>query len=341
MNIDTGFKSQHCTRLFKQAAWISGLAALNLACVAQAASTESGQAWPTKPVRVVVPFGGGGVGDVLMRPLADKLSKYNGHTFVIDNRPGAGGNIGAGIAARANADGYSLLFAPGSVLTMNPSLYTQMPFDAESFAPVSLLADMAVLLVVHPKNPAKNVGELISAAKRDPGKLLFASPGAGSSLHLAIELFQRTAGVSLQHIAYKSGGEPVTSVLSGQTTGIFVNPPVVMSQIKAGTLRALAVAGATRLPQLPDVPTTAESGLAGFDVSSWFGMVAPAKTPRAIVTQLNTQIAKALREPDLQQRLVEFGVRPIGGTPEEFDTFLRKDRAKWEGVIRAANIRLD
>ena len=334
MTIDTHSKKHRCTIWFGLALSIAGVGALT-------ATHSQAQTWPTKPVRVVVPFGAGGVADVLMRPLADKLGKFNGQTFVIDNRPGAGGNIGAGIAARANPDGYSLLFAPGSVLTMNPSLYTQVPFDADSFAPVSLLADMAVLLVVHPKNPVKNVGELISAAKREPGKLLFASPGAGSSLHLAMELFQRTAGVSLQHIAYKSGGEPVTSVLSGQTTGIFVNPPVVMSHIRAGTLRALAVAGSTRLPQLLDVPTTAESGLAGFDVSSWFGLVAPAKTPPAIVTQLNTQIAKALREADMQQRLVDFGVRPIGGTPDAFAEFLRKDRAKWDGVIRAANIRLD
>jgi tripartite-type tricarboxylate transporter receptor subunit TctC len=260
---------------------------------------------------------------------------------LIDNRPGAGGNIGAGIVARANPDGYQLLYTPGSVLSMNPSLYSKVPFDADSFAPVSLLADMAVLLVVHPKNPAKNISEFISAAKRDPGKVLFSSPGAGSSLHLSIELFQRTAGVAIQHIPYKSGGEAVTAVLSGQATGTFVNPPVVMSQIKAGTLKALAVAGATRLPQLPDVPTTTEAGLSGFDIASWFGVVAPANTPRSLVMQLSTQIASALREPDVQQRLIELGVRPIGSNPDEFVQFLKKDRLKWDGIIRAASIRLE
>jgi tripartite-type tricarboxylate transporter receptor subunit TctC len=298
-------------------------------------------AWPTKPVRVVVGFGAGGTMDVLGRYVTEKLAKYNGQAFVIDNRPGAGGNIGAGIVARANADGYQLLFTPGSVLTMNPSLYSQMPFDSESFAPVSLLADMAILLVVHPKHPAKNVSDFISAARRDSGKVFFSSPGTGSSLHLATELFQRTAGVTIQHVAYKSGGEAVTAVLSGQATGIFVNPPLVMSQIKAGTLRALCVAGSTRLPQLPDLPTTAEAGLPGFDVSSWFGVVAPARTPPSIVTQLSTQIAAALREPDVQQRLVDLGVRPIASTPDEFARYLRKDREKWEGIIRAAKIRLD
>lgn len=279
--------------------------------------------------------------DVLGRSIAEKLTQYNGQTFLIDNRPGAAGNIGAGIVARANPDGYHVLFTPGSVLTMNPSLYLQVPFDAQSFATVSLLADMAVMLVVHSKNSAKNLGEFIAAAKRDAGKMNYASPGAGSSLHLATELFQRTAGVTLQHIAYKSGGEAVTSLLSGQTTGMFANPPIVMSQIKAGTLRVLAVAGSMRLPQLPDVPTTSEAGMAGFDISSWFGLVVPAKTPRQLVTRLNTQTANALREPDVQQRLLDLGVRPIGSTPDEFAAFLKKDRAKWDGIIRAANIRLD
>jgi tripartite-type tricarboxylate transporter receptor subunit TctC len=197
------------------------------------------------------------------------------------------------------------------------------------------------LLVVHPKNPAKNLNEFISAAKRDSGKVLFSSPGMGSSLHLATELFQRSAGVAIHHIAYKSGGEAVTAVLSGQVTGMFMNPPVVMPQIKAGTLRALSVAGSTRLPQLPDVPTTTEGGLPGFDISSWFALVAPARTPRPLITQLSTQIAEALREPDVQQRLVELGVRPIGSNPDELAAHLRKDRAKWDGIIRAANIRLD
>lgn len=306
-----------------------------------AASPEQAKAWPSRPVRVVVGFGAGGVADVLARYVCEKLTKYNGQAFVIDNRPGAGGNIGAGIVARANPDGYQLLYTPGSVLSMNPSLYSKVPFDADSFAPVSLLADMAVLLVVHAKNPAKNISEFIGAAKRDPGKTLFSSPGAGSSLHLSIELFQRTAGVAIQHIPYKSGGEAVTAVLSGQATGSFVNPPVVMSQIKAGTLKALAVAGTTRLPQLPDVPATAEAGLAGFDIASWFGVVAPANTPRSLVRQLSTQIASALREPDVQARLVELGVRPIGSTPDELAEFLRKDRAKWDGIIRTANIRLE
>jgi tripartite-type tricarboxylate transporter receptor subunit TctC len=304
---------------------------------AQAPETEQG--WPTRPVTMVVGFAGGGVFDVLGRSVAEKLAKYNGQAFVVDNRPGAGGNIGAGVVARAEPDGYHLMFTPGSVLTMNPSLYARVPFNADSFAPISLMADMAVLLVVDQKNPANTLSEFISAAKRDP--VFFSSPGFGTSLHLSMELFQRSAGLSIQHVPYKSAGEAVTAILSGQVTGMFANPPFVMSHIKAGTLRALAVAGSTRLPELPDVPTTAEAGLSDLDISSWFGLVAPAKTPRAVVTKVSAQVATALREPDVQQRLVNLGIRPIGSNPEYFAEFLRKDRAKWDGVIRAANIRLD
>jgi tripartite-type tricarboxylate transporter receptor subunit TctC len=306
-----------------------------------AQATETEQVWPNKPVRIVVGFAGGGVFDVLGRSVAEKLAQYNGQAFVVDNRAGAGGNIGAGVVARAEPDGYHLMFTPGSVLTMNPSLYARLPFDADSFAPISLMADMAVLLVVHQKHPANNVGEFISAAKRDPGNVFFSSPGVGTSLHLSIELFQRSAGVAIQHVPYKSAGEAVTAILSGQITGMFANPPFVMSHIKAGTLRALAVAGSTRLPELPDVPTTAEAGLSDFDISSWFGLVAPAKTPRSLVTKLSAQVATALREPDVQQRLVNFGIRPVGSNPDDFAEFLRKDRAKWEGIISASNIRLD
>ena len=299
------------------------------------------QGWPTKPVTMVVGFAGGGVFDVLGRSVAEKLAKYNGQAFVVDNRPGAGGNIGAGVVARAEPDGYHLMFTPGSVLTMNPSLYARVPFNADSFVPISLMADMAVLLVVNQNNPANTLGEFISAAKREPEKMFFSSPGVGTSLHLSIELFQRSAGIAIQHVPYKSGGEAVTAILSGQVTGMFANPAFVMSHIKAGTLRALAVAGSTRLPQLPDVPTTAEAGLSDFDISSWFGLMAPAKTPRSIVEKLSAQVAAALREPDVQQRLVSLGIRPIGSDPDAFAEFLRKDRTKWEDVIRTSKIRLD
>jgi tripartite-type tricarboxylate transporter receptor subunit TctC len=319
-----------------------GVIATSLCCLgAQAASQVPTETWPKKPVRLVVPFGAGGMPDILARVIADKLAKKNGQPFVVDNRSGAGGNVGAGIVARANPDGYHFLMTPGSVLTMNPSLYAQVPFDADSFIPTSLVVDMALLLVVQSKNPAKDVDGLISAAKRDAGKLIFSSPGAGSGLHLAIELFQRSAGVVIQHVPYKSGGEALTAVLSGQAVGSFTTPPVAMPQIKAGTLRALAVVGSKRLSQLPDIPATSEAGLVGFDVSSWFGLVAPANTPLSIVKRLSAQTAEALHEADVQQRLVDLGVHPIGSTPEEFTRFLQQDRAKWDEIIRAAHIRLE
>jgi tripartite-type tricarboxylate transporter receptor subunit TctC len=338
VNIDARMSRNFATRICRVAILLSfalGSGALH------AVALENGKIWPTKPVRVVVGFAPGGVADVLGRFVTEKLAKYNGQPFVIDNRPGAGGNIGAGIVARANADGYQILFTPGSVLSMNPSLYAKVPFDTDSFAPVSLLADMPVVLVLHAKNPARTAGEFISAARREPGRVLFSSPGAGSSLHLAVELFQRVAGVSIQHIPYKGGGEALNAVLSGQATGMFANPIFVMSQIKAGSLKALAVAGSDRLPQLPEVPSTAEVGLKGFDISSWFGIVAPARTSRALVQQLSKQIAQALHEPDVQQRLTELEVRPVGSGPDAFADFLKKDREKWDHLIRAANIRLE
>jgi tripartite-type tricarboxylate transporter receptor subunit TctC len=309
--------------------------------VAQSAAMEQANGWPTRPVRVIVPFGAGGVADILMRLTGEKLARYNGQSFIIDNRPGAGGNIGAGIAAKAAPDGYQLLFVPGSVLTMNPGLYASVPFDASSFAPVSLTADMPVILVVHAKNPARTGGDLVAAAKRGPGQMFFSSPGAGSSLHLAIELFGRIAGVSLQHIGYKSGGEATNAVLSSQVTGIFANPPLVLSTIKAGMLKALLVTGPSRLPQLPDVPTSAESGLAGFDMSSWFGLMAPAGTPPKIIDQLSRQMAQALNEPDTKKRLADISAQAIGSDPAVFARFIEQDRAKWRSIIRSAGIRLE
>ena len=343
MDFDTPRKFRH-SRISLKPALLSviGLVVAVLSGVgAWAQGRETEQGWPIKPVRMVVGFAGGGVFDVLGRSVAEKLAQYNGQAFVMDSRPGAGGDIGAGVVARAEPDGYHLMFTPGSVLTMNPSLYARLPFNAGSFAPISLMADMAVLLVVDQKNPANTLSEFVSAAKRDPGKVFFSSPGVGTSLHLSIELFQRSAGLAIQHVPYKSGGEAVTAILSGQVTGMFANPPFVMSHIKAGTLRALAVAGSTRLPELPDIPTIGEAGLSDFDISSWFGLVAPAKTPHSLVTKLSAQVATALREPDVQQRLLNFGIRTIGSNPDDFAEFLRKDRAKWEGVIRASNIRLD
>jgi tripartite-type tricarboxylate transporter receptor subunit TctC len=224
---------------------------------------------------------------------------------------------------------------------MNPSLYAKLPFSAESFVPVFLVADMPILLVVHSSHSSKNLGEFISSAKRDSGRLFFSSPGAGSSLHLAIELFNRASRVTIQHVAYKSGGEAVTAILSREVSGMFANPPIVISHIKAGTLKALCVAGSRRISQLPDVPSSAESGLAEFDMASWFGLVAPARTPQQVIQRLSEQLSRAMQEQDIQQRYAEFGIRSIGSGPKDFGDYLKKDRDKWAGIIRAANVRLE
>jgi tripartite-type tricarboxylate transporter receptor subunit TctC len=300
------------------------------------------QSYPAKPVRMVVPFGAGGTPDLLARSVAEELSKRFGQRFIVDNRPGAGGNIGGGIVARSDADGYQLLMASGSLLTINPSLYVQMGFDpAVAFAPVSLVADMPNVLVVSPRYAAKNVRELIDVAKRDRGKLFFSSPGNGTSPHLTLELFQHAVAAKIQHVAFKSGGESVMAVLSGEATGSFANLPLVLSQIRAGTLRALGVASASRISQLPEVPTISEAGLPGFESSAWFGLVAPARTPRAIVDRLNSRITEFLREPDVQTRFGELGVRLVGIAPDEFGAYIRRERAKWAEIICSANIKAD
>ena len=300
------------------------------------------QAYPAKPVRMVVPFGPGGTPDLLARAIGEKLSKNLGQPFIVDNRPGAGGNTGAAIVARADPDGYHMLMMPGSVVSINPSLYAQMPFDpAVAFAPVSLVADMPIVLVVNARNAAKDIDQFIQITRRESDKPAFSSPGLGSTLHLTSELFQRAAGITIRHVPYKSGGEAVTAVLSGQVAGTFTNLLLVHSHLKAGTLRALGVGSAARMPQLPEVPTIAEAGLPGFEATSWAGVMAPARTPRPLVQQLSSQIAKVLREPDVQTRFSEMGVRLVGNSPDEFADYMRKDRVKWAEIIRTANIRLD
>lgn len=263
----------------------------------------------------MVGFAPEGVADILARHVCEKLAKYNGHPCVVDNRPGAAGNIAAGIVAKASPDGHQILVTPGSVLSMNPSLYSKVPFAADSFASVSLLADMAVLLVVHARNPAGDLGQFISEAKRKPGQMLFSSPGGGNSLHLSLELFQRIAGARIQHVPYKGGSDAMTALLGEQVTGMFVNPPLALPHVRTGKLKTLAVAGSARLPCMPDVPSTEEAGLNGFNVTSWFGAVAPAKTPVSLVKLINARVVSGLQEPDVRQSLSDLGMRSSGAAP--------------------------
>ncbi len=300
------------------------------------------QAWPAKPVRIIAPFAAGGLADVLARAVAEKLTASMGVPFIVENRVGAGGNIGADAVARAEPDGYTLLLSSAGILTINASLYATMPFDAQTaFAPITVIADMPMLMLVRSDSPAKTLSEFITLARREPGKLFFGSPGHGTTGHLGMEMFQSVAGVSIGHAPYKSAAEAVMAALGGQTSGMFDNPPTVLSHVRAGTLRALAVTSAQRLPQLPEVPTMAEAGLPGFEASSWFALVAPSRTPQSIVDRLYAETAKALQSPDLQERFGKLGARLVGNRPDEFARFIVAERSKWDGIIKKAGIRLN
>jgi tripartite-type tricarboxylate transporter receptor subunit TctC len=300
------------------------------------------QTYPSKPIRVIAPFAAGGLVDVLARAVGDKLRPALGQPVIIDNRPGAGGNIGADLVAKAEPDGYTLLMSSAGILTINESLYAKMPFNpATAFVPVSLVAEMHMLMVVAQNYPAKTVGEFIALAKKDAGKINFGSPGSGTTGHLGMEMLQSAAGIKITHVPYKSAAEAVLAVIGGQIQGVMDNPPTVLNHIRAGTLRAVAAASPRRLPQLPEVPTFYEAGLKGFEASSWFGMVAPINTPRAVITRLNGEIVRALREPDMQNRFTGLGARLAGNTPEEFAAHIKSERAKWSKIVRDANIKLN
>jgi len=259
---------------------------------------------------------------------------------VVENRPGAGGNIGADVVARSEPDGHTLLMSSAGILTINQFLYATMPFDpASAFAPVSVVADMPMLLVVRRDLPARDVREFMNLARSTPGGLFFGSPGHGTTGHLGMELFMHAAGVKLQHVPYKSAAEAVQAAIGGQTHAMFDNPPTVMAQIKAGGLRALGVAAKGRIAQLPEVPTISEAGLPGFEASSWFGLVAPARTPRPIVERLATETAKALQDSEMQARFSALGARLVGNTPEEFTRRIAEERPRWGEVIRSAGIK--
>lgn len=300
------------------------------------------QSYPSKPVRIIAPFAAGGLADVLARALAERLAAQLGGPFIVENRTGAGGNIGAEAVARAEPDGHTLLLTSTGILTINPFLYARMPFDAETaFAPVTVIADMPMLLLVRADGPVRSVSDLIALAKRDPDRVFFGSPGNGTTGHLGMELFRAATGTRIGHVPYKSAAEAVTAAVSGQTLGMFDNPPTVMSQIKAGKLIALGVAAKERMGLLADVPTISEAGVPNFEASSWFGLMAPAKTQATIIARLHAESVKALASPDMQNRFGNLGARLVGNTPEQFAQFIVSERTKWGGLIRTANIRID
>jgi tripartite-type tricarboxylate transporter receptor subunit TctC len=315
---------------------------LILAGLIAAPAALAQERYPDRPVRIVAPFSPGGLVDVLSRAVGERLQKQLGQPFVVENRPGAGGNVGADIAARAEADGYTLLMTSAGILTINQFLYASMAFDPVSaFTPITVVADMPMLLVVRNELPARDVREFMQLARTTPGGLFFGSPGHGTTGHLGMELFMHATGLKLQHAPYKSAAEAMRAALAGQTQAMFDNPPTVMAQIRSGGLRALGVASKQRIPQLPDVPTLSEGGVPGFEASSWFGLVAPARTPRPIIERLAAETTKALQDPELQKRFGQLGARLVGNPPDEFAAMILAERARWGELIKSAGIKLE
>jgi len=297
--------------------------------------------YPDKPIRIVVPFPVGGIADVFGREIGRKLTEAWGQPVVIDNRAGAGGNIGADIVAKSAPDGYTLVVGNIGTHAVNVSLFPAMPFDpVKDFTPIVHLMDAEGLLVVNPSVKATTVPELIALARAEPGKLSYASAGVGTTSHLAGELFKSMAKVDIVHVPYKGNVPAITDLLGGQTSMIFATMPTVLPQVRAGKLRPLAVLGTTRSPAIPDVPTMAES-VPGFEVSNWIGLFGPAGMPPAIVARLNAEIQKIMRSPEIQKRLETEGAKFVPMTPEQFATFQKAEIAKWAKTIKDANIKMD
>ena len=320
------------------------LAAASVVILTAAAATaaQAQAPYPSKPVRIVVPFPAGGTTDILARAVAQKLVESNGQPVVVDNRPGAGGNIGAELVAKAPPDGYTLLMGTVGTHAINPSLYARMPYDHQKdFAPVILVAGVPNVLVVHPSVPANTVQELIAYGRANPGKLNFASSGSGTSIHLAGELFKTMSGVQMTHVPYKGSAPAIADLLGGQVQIMFDNLPSALPQIKAGRLRALAVTSAQRAPALPDVPTVAEAGLPGFEASSWFGLLAPAGTPKDVIAKLNTEVAKWLASPEAREKLTAQGANAFGMSPEDFVRHIAVETTKWQKVVKESGAKVD
>jgi tripartite-type tricarboxylate transporter receptor subunit TctC len=298
-------------------------------------------AYPSKPLRLILPFPPGGGTDILGRLVAERLSARLGQPVVTDNRGGAGGNLGAEAAARAAPDGYTLLLA-APTLAISPSLYAKLSYDPQKdLAPISLVATVPNVLVTHPSVPASTLQEFIALAKAKPGELNFGSGGSGTSNHLGGELFNSVAGVKLVHVPYKGVNLAMNDAMAGNVQLVIIGIPAAAPQIKAGKLRALAVLAPQRSAALPDVPTAAEAGLAELDVTTWYGLLAPAATPRPIIARLNAEIVRTMREPELNERLAAMAVDPVTSTPEEFAVYIRQETAKWGDVVRKAGLRAD
>ncbi|UXC34929.1 tripartite tricarboxylate transporter substrate binding protein [Cupriavidus gilardii] len=318
------------------------LAAMAVLCGAAvpAMSAIAAEAFPSRPIRLIVPFTPGGTTDILSRLVAQKAGETLGQPMVVENRPGAGGNIGAEAAARSAADGYTLVMGTLGTQVTNQFIYPRMPYDsAKDFAPVTLVANSPNVLLVNSTLPANSIGELIALARREPGKINYASTSTGGSPHLSGELLSMMAGVRMQHVPYKGAAPAMTDLLAGQVNLMFDNLPSALAQIQGGKIKALAVTGAKRASVLPSVPTVRESGLPDYEVNSWFGLLAPAGTPPERVRQLQQAVDKVLAMPDVRKRIQELGAEPGGEGSAAFAAQIKADTDKWARVIRSAGIK--
>jgi tripartite-type tricarboxylate transporter receptor subunit TctC len=310
--------------------------ALTAALSLLAPVSSSAQAYPTKPVRVIIPFAAGGPADFMLRLVGPKLSEAWGQPVILDNRGGANQMLGSELAARSQPDGYTLLVTTGGS-AINVSLYPRMPYDTlKDFAPISLIATGPNLAVIHPAVPARNLAEFITYARSKPGQLVYASAGAGAPSHLAVELFSTMAKIQMVHVPYKGMAPGMTDLLGGQVQLAFPTISAGITHARAGRLRALGVTTAKRSPAAPDVPTIAEAALPGFEASNWYGMVAPARTPPAIIRKVHDDIARALATPDVRERMLNQGMDPTTNAPEEFSAYIRSEIAKWAKVVKAS-----
>jgi tripartite-type tricarboxylate transporter receptor subunit TctC len=318
--------------------WTAACAAL---CVG-VATTVDAQDYPAKPVRIIVPFSPGGVADNSARGVADRLAAQLGQQVIVENRPGASGNIGTQAVAQAAPDGYTLLLGFDGTMVINPHVFPKIPFDTvKDFAPVTKLGDAVLILVAHPSLPAKNLAEFIALAKSSSRTYPYGTSGTGGTPHLAGELLKQRTGIALEHIPYKGGGQAIIDVVGGQIPLVYTAIATAQQYVKGGRLVGLGVSSARRSAALPDVPTFIESGLPGFEVSAWVGILAPAKTPRPVVDRLQKEIAAALQAQDVRERYAALGIDPVGNTPDQFGEQIRADLARWEKVVKSANIKLE
>jgi tripartite-type tricarboxylate transporter receptor subunit TctC len=306
-----------------------------------AAGIAQAQGYPAKTIRWIVPWPPGGGADVLSRMLSPQLSEALKQQIVIDNRGGAAGNIGAELAAKSPPDGYTIVFAYSGTHAINPSIYRKMPFKESDFAPIIQLASVPQVLVVHPSLPVKTVKDLVALAKKRPGELTYGSSGSGAFNHLTGALFSMKTGTELTHVPYKGGGPAAVALLSGEITMILGEPATIVGFVKAGRVRALAVTGAKRAPALPELPTIAEAGVAGYEATSWNGMLVPAGTPADVIKRLNAEFNRIIGTPDMTKRMLANGYEPVGGPPERLGELIRAEIAKWAPVVVAAGVAVD